>query len=156
MPALFFCLWQHETPDFHDCRNIAFACRRESGKKRAILYIRFIRLSCKNNLNNRSIELEVIPACRHYGLGLLPWNPLDGVCWVEPSPRRKADGATLLPNGINGRFYRHCWTTASLHQTKQEKTVMKTLVIVSHPYPGQSQVIKALQQTAVNTKNQES
>ena len=30
------------------------------------------------NLNNRSIELEVIPACRHYGLGLLPYSPLDG------------------------------------------------------------------------------
>jgi aryl-alcohol dehydrogenase-like predicted oxidoreductase len=22
------------------------------------------------------IELEVIPACRHYGLGLIPWSPL--------------------------------------------------------------------------------
>lgn len=30
------------------------------------------------HLNNRQIELEVIPACRHYGLGLIPWSPLDG------------------------------------------------------------------------------
>lgn len=30
------------------------------------------------NLNNRMVELEVIPACRHYGLGLIPWSPLDG------------------------------------------------------------------------------
>jgi aryl-alcohol dehydrogenase-like predicted oxidoreductase len=30
------------------------------------------------HLNNRMIELEVIPACRHYGLGLIPWSPLDG------------------------------------------------------------------------------
>jgi aryl-alcohol dehydrogenase-like predicted oxidoreductase len=30
------------------------------------------------NLNSRTIELEVIPACREYGLGLLPWSPLDG------------------------------------------------------------------------------
>jgi aryl-alcohol dehydrogenase-like predicted oxidoreductase len=30
------------------------------------------------SLNNRMIELEVIPACRHYGLGLLPWSPLAG------------------------------------------------------------------------------
>ena len=30
------------------------------------------------NLNARSIELEVIPACRHYGLGLIPWSPLAG------------------------------------------------------------------------------
>jgi aryl-alcohol dehydrogenase-like predicted oxidoreductase len=30
------------------------------------------------NLNARTTELEVIPACRHYGLGLLPWSPLGG------------------------------------------------------------------------------
>lgn len=29
-------------------------------------------------LDNRMIELEVIPACRHYGLGLIPWSPLAG------------------------------------------------------------------------------
>jgi len=30
------------------------------------------------HLNARTIELEVIPACRDYGLGLLPWSPLGG------------------------------------------------------------------------------
>jgi aryl-alcohol dehydrogenase-like predicted oxidoreductase len=30
------------------------------------------------NLKDRMIELEVIPACRAYGLGLLPWSPLAG------------------------------------------------------------------------------
>jgi aryl-alcohol dehydrogenase-like predicted oxidoreductase len=30
------------------------------------------------NLTERSIELEVIPACRAYGLGLIPWSPLAG------------------------------------------------------------------------------
>ena len=30
------------------------------------------------NLNARMIELEVIPACLNYGLGLIPWSPLDG------------------------------------------------------------------------------
>ena len=30
------------------------------------------------NLNNRAIELEVVPACREYGLGLVPWSPLAG------------------------------------------------------------------------------
>lgn len=30
------------------------------------------------NLNARMLELEVIPACRHYGLGLIPWSPLGG------------------------------------------------------------------------------
>ena len=30
------------------------------------------------NLKDRTIELEVIPACREYGLGLIPWSPLAG------------------------------------------------------------------------------
>ncbi|MGS7946063.1 aldo/keto reductase [Klebsiella pneumoniae] len=30
------------------------------------------------NLTARTIELEVIPACRHFGLGLIPWSPLAG------------------------------------------------------------------------------
>ena len=30
------------------------------------------------NLTERTIELEVIPACESYGLGLLPWSPLGG------------------------------------------------------------------------------
>jgi aryl-alcohol dehydrogenase-like predicted oxidoreductase len=30
------------------------------------------------HLDARTIELEVIPACRHYGLGLIPWSPLGG------------------------------------------------------------------------------
>ena len=30
------------------------------------------------NLSNRMVELEVVPACRAYGLGLIPWSPLGG------------------------------------------------------------------------------
>jgi aryl-alcohol dehydrogenase-like predicted oxidoreductase len=30
------------------------------------------------NLKDRMVELEVIPACQHYGLGLIPWSPLSG------------------------------------------------------------------------------
>ena len=30
------------------------------------------------NLNARMVELEVIPACEKYGLGLIPWSPLAG------------------------------------------------------------------------------
>jgi len=30
------------------------------------------------NLSARMIELEVIPACREYGLGIIPWSPLGG------------------------------------------------------------------------------
>ena len=30
------------------------------------------------NLASRTVELEVLPACRHYGVGLIPWSPLGG------------------------------------------------------------------------------
>ena len=30
------------------------------------------------NLKTRNIELEVIPACEAYGIGILPWSPLGG------------------------------------------------------------------------------
>jgi aryl-alcohol dehydrogenase-like predicted oxidoreductase len=30
------------------------------------------------NLNARMIEMEVIPACENFGLGLIPWSPLGG------------------------------------------------------------------------------
>jgi aryl-alcohol dehydrogenase-like predicted oxidoreductase len=30
------------------------------------------------NLKDRMIEMEVVPACRDYGLGLIPWSPLAG------------------------------------------------------------------------------
>jgi aryl-alcohol dehydrogenase-like predicted oxidoreductase len=41
----------------------------------------FMGLVCEQslyNLNDRMIELEVIPACKDYGLGLIPWSPLAG------------------------------------------------------------------------------
>jgi NDP-hexose 2,3-enoyl reductase len=30
------------------------------------------------NLTQRAIELEVLPAAQHYGLGIIPWSPLHG------------------------------------------------------------------------------
>ena len=30
------------------------------------------------NLNERTVELEVIPACETYGVGIIPWSPLAG------------------------------------------------------------------------------
>ncbi len=41
----------------------------------------FLGLVCEQslyNLNARTIELEVVPACQAFGLGLIPWSPLGG------------------------------------------------------------------------------
>lgn len=41
------------------------------------------------SLRNRHIELEVIPACRQFGIGLIPWSPLGGgiLCGVLDKPK---------------------------------------------------------------------
>ena len=54
--------------------DIATACQEAS--KRGILGL--VSEQSIYNLDNRMIELEVIPSCRHYGLGLIPWSPLAG------------------------------------------------------------------------------
>jgi aryl-alcohol dehydrogenase-like predicted oxidoreductase len=48
------------------------------------------------NLNARMIELEVVPACQEYGLGLIPWSPLaggllGGVLAAQEAGRRASD-----------------------------------------------------------------
>ena len=45
----------------------------------------------KYNLLTRHIEWEVIPACRDYGMGVLPWSPLAGGALAGDS-RSDADG----------------------------------------------------------------
>ena len=54
--------------------DIATACQ-EAGKRGMM---GLVSEQSIYHLDNRLIELEVIPACRHYGLGLIPWSPLGG------------------------------------------------------------------------------
>lgn len=49
------------------------------------------------NLLTREIELEVLPAAQHYGVGILPWSPLQsgllgGVLRKEREGRRRLEG----------------------------------------------------------------
>jgi aryl-alcohol dehydrogenase-like predicted oxidoreductase len=43
------------------------------------------------HLDNRMVELEVIPACRSYGMGLIPWSPLAGGL-LGGALKKRADG----------------------------------------------------------------
>lgn len=54
--------------------HIAQAC--ETAKARNFLGL--VSEQSVYNLNNRTVELEVIPACAGYGMGLIPWSPLAG------------------------------------------------------------------------------
>jgi len=56
------------------------------------------------NLMAREIELEVIPACEHYGLGLIPWSPLNrgllgGAVQKKQEGRRNSKEAARLLAG---------------------------------------------------------
>src|SRR3954449_1337626 len=49
------------------------------------------------NLTARTVELEVLPACEHYGVGVLPWSPLGGGILGGV-----LDGARSGPDGRRG------------------------------------------------------
>ncbi len=54
--------------------DIATACQEAS--KRGLTGL--VSEQSIYHLDNRMVELEVVPACDHYGLGLIPWSPLGG------------------------------------------------------------------------------
>ncbi|MEW6743526.1 MAG: aldo/keto reductase [Planctomycetota bacterium] len=54
--------------------HIAEAC--ETARSRHFLGL--VSEQSLYNLNARLVELEVLPACEAYGLGVLPWSPLGG------------------------------------------------------------------------------
>jgi aryl-alcohol dehydrogenase-like predicted oxidoreductase len=51
-------------------------CANESAARRRFLGL--VSEQSKYSLMTRAIELEVIPACRAYGVGIIPWSPLEG------------------------------------------------------------------------------
>ncbi|MEO8399991.1 MAG: aldo/keto reductase, partial [Ignavibacteriaceae bacterium] len=54
--------------------DIAAAC--ETAAKRNLLGL--VSEQSKYNLFNRAAEREVVPACQYYGVGIIPWSPLEG------------------------------------------------------------------------------
>jgi NDP-hexose C3-ketoreductase / dTDP-4-oxo-2-deoxy-alpha-D-pentos-2-ene 2,3-reductase len=52
------------------------------------------------NLLTRWVELEVLPAARHYGIGLIPWSPLHGGLLAGVLRKQREGGAS---RGTSGR-----------------------------------------------------
>jgi NDP-hexose 2,3-enoyl reductase len=52
------------------------AAAQESANRRHFLGL--VSEQCIYNLLTRHVELEVIPAAQHYGIGIIPWSPLHG------------------------------------------------------------------------------
>jgi aryl-alcohol dehydrogenase-like predicted oxidoreductase len=54
---------------------------------------------CLYNLTARMVEMEILPACREYGLGVIPWSPLAsgllaGISGKEDKGRRGEEGVS--------------------------------------------------------------
>ena len=74
--------------------HIAQACERARSRN----FLGLVSEQSLYNLNARAIELEVIPACETYGLGLIPWSPLaggllGGALKKATAGRRSSEGA---------------------------------------------------------------
>jgi aryl-alcohol dehydrogenase-like predicted oxidoreductase len=52
------------------------ATANEEARRRKLLGL--ISEQSKYNLFNRNIEREMMPACNYYGVGIIPWGPLEG------------------------------------------------------------------------------
>ena len=55
------------------------------------------------NLTERQVELEVIPACEAYGLGLIPWSPLGRglLAGASPPPSQGRRASEELQKGVD-------------------------------------------------------
>ncbi|UVS81674.1 aldo/keto reductase [Actinokineospora sp. UTMC 2448] len=55
------------------------------------------------NLLTRWVELEVLPAARHYGLGVIPWSPLHGGLLGGVLRKQREGGASRGTSGRSGQ-----------------------------------------------------
>ncbi len=84
-------------------------------------YLGLVSEQSPYNLMERMIELEVIPACQDYGLGLLPWSPLAGGLLAgamqkseTSEPGRREENSMLL--GQSAREQRIAQNRTRLHE----------------------------------------
>jgi NDP-hexose 2,3-enoyl reductase len=72
------------------------AAAQESAARRNFLGL--VSEQCIYNLMTRYVELEVIPAAQHYGLGIIPWSPLHGGL-LGGAIRKLAEGGAARTKG---------------------------------------------------------
>lgn len=68
---------------------------QERAERRGLL--RLVTEQSVYNLMQRTVELEVLPACRDYGMGLLPYSPLNGGLLAGAAARADGGKRTAVP-----------------------------------------------------------
>ena len=70
------------------------------------------------NLIERRVELEVLPACREYGLGVIPWSPLAGGLLAGPAAgaggRRQSEGVVAGAKRFSNQLQRFAQLCSAL------------------------------------------
>lgn len=61
----------------------------------------------KYSLLTRHVELEVLPACRHYGLGMIAWSPLEGGLLAGVLKQGGEAGGRRTQEGMRRRIEAH-------------------------------------------------
>lgn len=76
------------------------AMANEAAKSRHFLGL--VSEQCVYNLTKRMVELEVLPACQKYGLGVLPWSPLAGglLAGVLDGPKEGRRGSEWIQKAL--------------------------------------------------------
>ncbi len=82
----------------------------------------------KYNLLERRIELEVLPACRHFGVGVIAWSPLAGGLLASPS--NQAAGRRNSPQSQQDRT-QHVPTLKAFMQFCDEINTQPSTVALS-------------------------
>jgi aryl-alcohol dehydrogenase-like predicted oxidoreductase len=82
----------------------------EAAKNRHFLGL--VSEQCHYNLNQRKVEMELLPACKHYGLGVIPWSPLaggllGGVLQKAAEGRRASEGVQKALERHQGQIERY-------------------------------------------------
>ena len=75
----------------------------EAAKKRHFMGL--VSEQCLYNLNNRMVEMEVLPACAGYGLGVIPWSPLSSGL-LGGALKKAAEGRRAEP-GVQAMIDKH-------------------------------------------------
>jgi aryl-alcohol dehydrogenase-like predicted oxidoreductase len=85
--------------------HIAQAC--EAARRRNFLGL--VSEQSKYSLLERTVELEVLPACEAYGIGVIPWSPLGGGVL-----------GGVLKGGGEGKRRNSQWAQATLQKNKDK------------------------------------
>lgn len=75
---------------------------RANERAKARNFLGLVSEQCLYNLNARKVEMDVLPACEDYGLGVIPWSPLGS--GMLAGALKKASEGRRAESGVQDRI----------------------------------------------------